>query len=136
MHLNLLIELTIPPGLFIPFFYIVDYSTAHGIAPQTAFYVLSVMNAGGILGRVAPSALSDSLGRFNILVPCAFLAGLSTLVLWSAAHSLLPLLAYAALYGLFSGAFNALIVPCIAQISDIREIGMRIGLLYSIISFP
>ena len=48
-------------GLFIPFFYIVDYSTAHGIAPQTAFYVLSVRNAGGILGRVAPSALSDSL---------------------------------------------------------------------------
>ena len=107
-----------------------------GISPGTAFYVLAVLNAGSVLGRIAPPHFADAFGRFALLVPCAALAGLSTLVLWSAAHALVPLAVYAALYGLFSGAFNALIVPCIAQISDIREIGMRIGLLYSIISFP
>ncbi|KAI0742553.1 MFS general substrate transporter [Daedaleopsis nitida] len=123
-------------GLFTPFCYVVSYAADQGISTDTAFYVLAVLNAGSVVGRVVPSHFADTFGRFALLVPCAFLAGLSTLVLWSAAHSLLPLLAYAALYGLFSGAFNALIVPCIAQISDIREIGMRIGLLYSIISFP
>ena len=100
------------------------------------FYVLSVMNAGGILGRVAPSALSDSLGRFNILVPCAFLTGLSMLVFWPFATNLTAIMLFAAVYGFFSGAFNALIIPCIVQISDIREIGTRVGILYSIISFP
>ncbi|TBU55768.1 MFS general substrate transporter [Dichomitus squalens] len=123
-------------GLFIPFFYIVDYSTAHGIHPQTAFYVLSVMNAGGILGRLAPPVLSDSLGRYNIIVPCAFLTGLSMLVFWPFATSLTAIMLFAAVYGFFSGAFNALIIPCVAQISELREIGTRVGVLYSIISFP
>ena len=123
-------------GLFTPFCYVVSYAVDQGIPSDTAFYVLAVLNAGSVLGRVAPAHFADAFGRFALLVPCAFLAGLSTLVLWPAAHSLVPLLAYAALYGLFSGAFNALIVPCIAQVSDIREIGLRIGMLYSILSFP
>ncbi|KAH9948289.1 MFS general substrate transporter [Amylocystis lapponica] len=123
-------------GLFIPSFYIVDYAISYSVAPATAFYVLSVMNAGGILGRLGPPWLSDALGRFNILVACVFLAGLSVLVFWTFAHSLVALMLFAALYGFFSGAFNALVVPCVAQISDIRENGARFGMLYSIISFP
>ncbi|KAH9887037.1 MFS general substrate transporter [Cubamyces lactineus] len=123
-------------GLFTPFCYIVSYATDQGVDPTTAFYVLAVLNLASVFGRIAPAHIADALGRFALLVPCACLAGVSSLVLWTTAHSLAQLMTYAALYGFFSGAFNALIVPCIAQISDIREIGMRIGLLYSIISFP
>ncbi|KAI0823271.1 MFS general substrate transporter [Trametes gibbosa] len=123
-------------GLFIPFFYIVDYSTDNGISSQTAFYVLSVMNAGGILGRLAPAFLADVFGRFNIMIPCAFLAGLFTLVLWTFARSLVAIMVFAVVYGFFSGAFNALVIPCIVQISDVHEYGTRIGVLYSIVSFP
>ncbi|KAI0370958.1 MFS general substrate transporter [Pilatotrama ljubarskyi] len=123
-------------GLFTPFCYIVSYATDNGIDSNAAFYVLALLNLASVIGRIAPAHFADAFGRFALLVPCAFLAGLSSIVLWSTARSLAQLLAYAALYGLFSGAFNALIVPCIAQISDIREIGMRIGLLYSVISFP
>ncbi|KAI0632767.1 MFS general substrate transporter [Trametes polyzona] len=123
-------------GLFTPFCYIVSYATDHGVDSTTAFYVLASLNLASVLGRIAPAHFADTFGRFTLLVPCAFLAGLSSVILWSTAHTLAQLLIYAALYGLFSGAFNALVVPCIAQISDIREIGMRIGLLYSIISFP
>ena len=101
-----------------------------------AFYVLSVMNAGGILGRLAPPFMSDALGRFNIIVPSALLTGLSMLVFWPFATNLVSIMLFAAVYGFFSGAFNALIVPCVAQISDIREIGTRVGVLYSIISIP
>ncbi|OBZ74448.1 putative transporter MCH4 [Grifola frondosa] len=123
-------------GLFIPFFYIVSYGLDIGVSPNTAFYVLAVLNAGSVLGRIAPALVADAFGRFTLLVPCAFMAGLSSLVIWTFARSLPSLMLYAALYGLFSGAFNALIVPCIAQVSDIREIGVRIGILYSVISFP
>ncbi|EMD39496.1 hypothetical protein CERSUDRAFT_111804 [Gelatoporia subvermispora B] len=123
-------------GLFIPFFYIVEYSTSHGVNPTVAFYVLSVMNAGGIFGRLAPPMLSDSFGRFNLIVPCAFLSGLSILVVWIFADNLPTILIFAILYGFFSGAFNSLIMPCVAQISSIRTIGTRVGVLYSIISFP
>ncbi|CAL1713796.1 unnamed protein product [Somion occarium] len=123
-------------GLFVPNFYIVSYATEHNLSPSLAFTVLAVLNGGGILGRLAPPCLSDALGRFNLLIPSAFLAGLCTLVFWSFAKTTAEIMLYAILYGFFSGAFNALIIPCIAQISDIREIGVRIGILYSIISFP
>ncbi|THG97867.1 hypothetical protein EW026_g4221 [Hermanssonia centrifuga] len=123
-------------GLFIPNFYIVTYAIDHHVSPSIAFYVLAVLNAGGILGRVAPPYLSDVFGRFNLLVPCAFFAGLSILVFWIFTDTLLTIMLFAVTYGFFSGAFNALIVPCIAQISEIREIGARIGMLYSILSFP
>lgn len=125
-----------PTGLFIPNFYIVSYAIDRGVSPDTAFYVLAVLNAGGILGRIAPAMLSDAAGRFNILVPAAALTGLCTLLGWTLARGLPGILLYAALYGFCSGAFNALILPCIAQVSRITEIGARIGLLYSVLSFP
>ncbi|KAI1789945.1 hypothetical protein LXA43DRAFT_1095851 [Ganoderma leucocontextum] len=53
----------------------IDLPPSH--LPHTAFYVLSVMHAGGVLGRIVPPFLSDSLGRYNILVPCAFLTELA-----------------------------------------------------------
>ncbi|KAF5374180.1 hypothetical protein D9615_008864 [Tricholomella constricta] len=123
-------------GLFIPFFYIVEYAHHLHISSQKTFYVLAVMNAGGVFGRIAPGYLSDTLGRFNLLIPSAFFSGLSCLVFWMFTKSLVSLMVFAALYGFFSGAFISVITPCVAQISDIRQIGTRMGMLYSIISFP
>ena len=101
-----------------------------------AFYVLSAMNAGGILGRLVPPILSDRLGAFNVFVPCAALTGLSMLLLWPFTKHLPGIVVFAVLYGYFSGAFNALVFPCVVQISDIRAIGTRVGVLYTVVSIP
>ncbi|KAJ7128299.1 hypothetical protein C8R46DRAFT_1237068 [Mycena filopes] len=90
-----------------------------------------VMNAGGVIGRVAPNILSDRIGRFNLLVPASFLSGLLCVCFWLFARSLVPLMLFAAAYGFSSGAFISVITPCVAQISDIRQIGSRIGALYT-----
>ncbi|KAH9480098.1 MFS transporter asaE [Psilocybe cubensis] len=123
-------------GMFIPFFYIVDYAKHQSIPDHMSFYALAVMNAGGVLGRIAPAVLSDSIGRFNLLTPSAFLSGLSCVAFWLFAKSLVSIMLFSAAYGFFSGAFISLVTPCVAQISDIRVIGIRIGMLYTIISFP
>ena len=125
-------------GLFIPFFYIADYAESQGLSANTAFYILSAMNGGGIVGRLAPPLVSDVVGRFNVITPCAFLLGLSALVFWIFAKSLVTILLFAILYGFLSGALIAMLIPCIAQISEgekLKEIGTRIGILYSIVSF-
>ena len=101
-----------------------------------AFYVLAVMNAGGLLGRIAPAYLADSVGRFNLLIPSAFLSGLTCLVFWFFAKSLVSVMLFSAVYGFLSGSFVAVINPCVAQISDLPQMGTRIGMLYSIISIP
>jgi len=94
------------------------------------------MNAGGAMGRVVPAYVSDRIGRFNLLIPAAFFSGLSCVVLWLGAETITQTMMFCAVYGFFSGAFISLITPCIAQISDLGEIGARIGMLYTIISFP
>ncbi|KAI3618204.1 monocarboxylate permease-like protein [Moniliophthora roreri] len=110
----------------------------HGLAlsPQTSFLALAVMNGGGVFGRIAPAILSDVIGRFNLLAPSAFLSGLLTIACWLSAKNTAGLMVYSVLYGFWSGSFIGVITPCVAQISDIREIGSRIGCLYTIISFP
>ena len=106
------------------------------MSSNAAFGVLSVMNAGGIVGRIAPAWLSDKIGRFNLLWPSAFLSGLSCLVFWMFGKDLVAIMIFAALYGIFSGAFISVVTPCVAQISDMREIGACIGVLYTFISVP
>ena len=123
-------------GLFIPYFYIVDYAKNFTRVDHLSLYVLAVMNAGGVIGRIAPAYVSDCIGRFNLLIPAAFFSGLSCIVLWLGAQTITQILVFCALYGFFSGAFISLLNPCVAQISDMQEIGTRIGLLYTFISFP
>ena len=113
-----------------------EYAKHFSIPDHMAFYVLAVMNAGGVFGRIAPAYLSDSVGRFNLLTPSAFIAGLSCIVFWLFAKSVVTVMLLSAVYGFFSGSFVSLVTPCAAQISDNGQLGTRIGMLYSIISFP
>ena len=124
-------------GIFTPFFYITSYAEDRAlVSRETAFYVLSVMNAGGVFGRIVPAILSDKIGRFNLLIPTAFLAGLSCLTFWMFSKTPIAVIVFAVVYGFLSGAFISVVTPCVAQISEISEIGSRLGALYTLISVP
>ncbi|KAM5541199.1 hypothetical protein V8D89_005128 [Ganoderma adspersum] len=122
-------------GLFIPFTYISNYAISRGVPSSTSFYIVSAMNAGSIVGRIVPAYLADVVGRFNIAFPSACLIGLLALLFWTFAKSLVPIIAFGVVYGCFAGAFLAMQIPCVSQISDIKEVGTRIGILYSVASF-
>ena len=64
---------------------------------------------------------------------CFFL-GIILLALWLPAKAATSLIIFATLYGLGPGAFVSLIPAAIAQISDIREIGLRVGIEFAVIS--
>ena len=57
------------------------------------------------------------------------------LALWLPSASNAPVLVFVALYGFSSGAFVSMAPALIAQISDIRQIGVRTGTLFAIIAF-
>jgi MFS family permease len=65
----------------------------------------------------------------------AFLTTILVLALWLPARSNAPVIVFAALYGFTSGAFISLSPALIAQISDIKEIGIRSGTFFAFISF-
>lgn len=74
------------------------------------------------------------MGRYNTQIVICFFSGIIVLALWLPAKANTPLIMFAALYGLGSGAFVSLIPAVIAQISDIREIGLRIGTEFAVLS--
>ncbi len=63
-----------------------------------------------------------------------FFSCIIVLALWLPSHSNAPIIIFAALYGFSSGAFVSMVPTLIAQISDIRQIGVRSGTTFCIIS--
>jgi MFS family permease len=94
------------------------------------------MNAANTIGRIVPGWFADKLGRFNLMVPSALLAGVSCIALWLFAHDTATLAAFAVIYGLFAGATMGLDVAVTAQISPPENFGTRVGMSYAFMSIP
>lgn len=68
------------------------------------------------------------------MIVTSYLSALLVLALWIPARGNVPIILFAAFYGFSSGAFVSLAPALIAQISDIRQIGMRTGTMFAVIS--
>lgn len=115
-------------GMCLPYNYVVLEAEAAGIAPGLAVYLLPILNASSTAGRIAPGFLADRVGPFNTMTLMALLSGVLMLALWIPGGSAGAVIAFCALFGLISGGFVSLIPACVAQISDVREIGTRAGI--------
>ena len=58
------------------------------------------------------------------------LCAVFTLALWIPASTTSAIVSYGVIFGFTSGGYVSIGAPCIAQISDIREIGTRTGTAY------
>jgi MFS family permease len=63
-----------------------------------------------------------------------YTTGILVLALWIPATSNAAIIAFAVFFGFFSGAYVSLSPALVAQISPIKEIGFRTGLLFFISS--
>ncbi|KAF7553128.1 hypothetical protein G7Z17_g3870 [Cylindrodendrum hubeiense] len=121
-------------GLFIPINYIITQAIAGGMQTSLANYLVPILNAASLFGRIIPGILSDKLGRFNIFFVVSSLTAILILALWIPASSNAAIIIFAAFFGFSSGAFISLGPVLVAQISPIQKIGMRQGLLYFMMS--
>ncbi|KAF2162684.1 hypothetical protein M409DRAFT_68973 [Zasmidium cellare ATCC 36951] len=117
-------------GLWVPFDFISTFATSQGFSYELALSLISIINATSIPGRILPPYLSDRLGHFNVVVASSFLIGLSMLCLWlpfdfHTSHA--GVIVFCLVYGFVSGAFVALLMPCVAKTGPIETIGMRFG---------
>ncbi|KAF2731844.1 MFS general substrate transporter [Polyplosphaeria fusca] len=116
-------------GLYMPFFYAQVYAlTQHITNENMAFYLLAVMNASSVFGRIIPNFLADKLGPFNVVIPCTLVTGVLAFCFIEAKSSA-GLVVLMAFYGFFSGTFVSLPPTIIVSLSlDARErIGTRLG---------
>lgn len=66
------------------------------------------------------------------MVVMSTLSALSVLALWLPARANAPIIIFTIFYGAFTGAVVALPTALVAQISDVRQIGTRVGTLYGV----
>ncbi|RYO78322.1 hypothetical protein DL766_002336 [Monosporascus sp. MC13-8B] len=118
-------------GIFLPFNYLIIQAQQAGVSPTLVPYLLPILNAASIPGRILPGILGDKIGRFNLMILISFISGAVTLVLWiPGSGSTGAIIAYGAIFGFSSGGYVSLAPAVMAQISDIREIGTRIGITF------
>jgi hypothetical protein len=98
--------------------------------------LLSIINAGSLAGRILAGIAADYLGLFITDVACNFTAGIFCVSLWYTAHSFSGMVAFTFMYGVASGAFIALMAPCVARMSRMDQLGLRLGGLYALQSIP
>lgn len=97
-----------------------------------AFYMLPILNAASIFGRVVPNFFADKTGPLNMLVPCALAAAILAFG-WIGIMTTPGLIVFAILYGFFSGAYVSLPPTALVSLSpDLRVIGTRMGMSFAI----
>ncbi|KAL4757314.1 putative oxalate/formate antiporter [Aspergillus foveolatus] len=120
---------------FIPYAYIVSYGLYANIPTDVAYLLCVFLNVGAIPGRALPGMLADKLGRFNVMSLTAIACGICTLALWyCSGMNEGAIVAYAVLYGFWSGAAISLTPVCISQVCKMEDYGKRNGTTFTLVS--
>ncbi|KAI1772922.1 monocarboxylate permease-like protein [Hypoxylon cercidicola] len=122
-------------GAFLPFNFIIVQAKEAGMPYDLTNYLVPIINAASIFGRILPAHLGDVYGVFNVCIVFTLFSGIISLALWLPAASTAPIIVFAVLYGFASGLTLAIIPALVASISDIQKLGLRVGTLYAFSSF-
>ncbi|KAL5363732.1 MFS general substrate transporter [Aspergillus floccosus] len=124
-------------GLWAPFDYLSSMAINAGFSPSLALYLISILNASSIAGRILPPHIGDRIGHFNVLTICAMGTGVSMLCLWLPFNyhpSHAGIIVFALVYGFVSGTVVSILMPCVAKIGDLNTLGQRFGTFQLVIS--
>ncbi len=115
-------------GIYIFFVYVQLYALLEcNMDRDLALYLLAIVNAGSVFGRLIPSYFADKVGPLNIFIPFALITALLNFS-WIAIQTPAGLVVFCVLYGFFSGTFVSLPGPMGASLSpNMRNIGRRLG---------
>ncbi|KAB8233366.1 major facilitator superfamily domain-containing protein [Aspergillus alliaceus] len=123
-------------GLWAPFDYISGMAINAGLSPSLALYLISLINATSVPGRLLPPHLADRIGHFNVLTMASFGTGASILALWLPFnyHPLhAGIIVFALVYGFVSGSLVSLLMPCVAKVGSLETLGVRFGTFQMVI---
>lgn len=116
-------------GLYIPFYYIESFALEKGLTSnRLALYLVAIMNASSIFGRIVPNFFADKFGPLNVTFLFSFICAILGFS-WIAVSNTGGLLVFALLYGFFSGTVISLTGPCMAKLSpDFSKLGTHMGM--------
>ncbi|KAJ6589092.1 MFS general substrate transporter [Mycena capillaripes] len=119
-------------GLFYPIFYLQLYAIKQGIQEKIAFDTITLINAGGVIGRLIPPFFADHVGGFNVIIPVVFSGAACTLAMLAITLNAGGVVAVSVLYGTMNAGFVSMTPTLLAELSNDRsEIGIRMGLWFT-----
>jgi MFS family permease len=122
-------------GLYIPIFYIVVYAQQDAkIDADMSFYLLSILNASSVAGRILPGLLADRFGSLETMI--IFTVGTAIFAYaWTVIHTLAELILFAIVYGFLSGAVVSLPVTVVAGLTpEMQLVGTWMGMSFGVCS--
>ncbi|KAB5523886.1 major facilitator superfamily domain-containing protein [Coniochaeta sp. 2T2.1] len=123
-------------GIFVPLTFIVSYAAAHEQDATASYILLSLLNAGSVVGRFLPGLLSDRFGRFNTIVATIALSAVYVFALWlPAGDSPAMLIGFAVAFGFASGSNLSLSAVCLGQLCEAGDFGRYLSTAMIIASF-
>jgi predicted MFS family arabinose efflux permease len=120
-------------GLFIPIWYIQSFAMQKSdISAGLASYLITILNAGGVAGRILPNFVSDKVGLLNMITPCSLLAGILA-ICWTKVSNEASIIVFAVLYGFFSASIVSLAPVGFVSLSPrLGVIGTRMGMGFAV----
>lgn len=119
-------------GLYFPFFYLPTYFTSflHSDG-DIAFYIIAILNAASVFGRIAPGILADHFGSLNTIIPISLIAAVLAFA-WIVIRNEAGTIVFAILYGFASGAIVSLPATILARLtSNLSILGTRMGMSFT-----
>ncbi|KAF2458645.1 major facilitator superfamily domain-containing protein [Lineolata rhizophorae] len=113
-------------GMFVPFFFVSTYAVSLGMSSSLGFYLVSIVNAASLVGRILPGFIADRYGHFNILFMSMLFAGIICMC-WTAAESAAGVIVWVLAYGFASGNMMASQLACASDITPTEIHGAAIG---------
>ncbi|GKT43045.1 aspyridones efflux protein apdF [Colletotrichum spaethianum] len=116
-----------------PIYYLQQYSLTHGLPNRgssgLAYYLVAILNAGSILGRVFPAWLAGRYGPINVLLGVSVCIAMVAMC-WLTVHTGAGSVAFALAYGFASGGLVSLPPTVVSTlVPDLRLHGTWLGML-------
>lgn len=89
-------------AMFTPFFFVTSYAVDLGMGASFAFYLLSIMNAASLFGRISMGFLADMYGPFNLVSIASILSAIVCFC-WTTATGKGGIVVWCLAYGFTSG---------------------------------
>ncbi|KAI1759768.1 putative MFS monocarboxylate transporter [Hypoxylon sp. FL1150] len=116
-------------AFFVPIFYLQNYALSHGLQGQTvALYLVAILNAGSVIGRLSPSLVANKIGPVQTLLISVTLAGVTAFA-WINTNTGAGNIAFSVFFGFFTGGIVALPAVVLTSFTpDLSRLGTRLGM--------